>query len=175
MQKSCCAAKAAPPEKTAAEKLLQYRPFIVVLAISLIMATALASREGVPFMQILMGTFLCFLATLKLFSWNGFVDTFEQYDLLGQRFRGYAVAYPLIEAGLGVLYLSGFYMRFANAAMVFVMTIGTLSVLRVIRSGVSLRCACVGSAFDLPVGRVTLGENLVMGSMAAMALFQSLS
>jgi hypothetical protein len=76
---------------------------------------------------------------------------------------------------LAALYLSGLHPLFANAAMVFVMTIGTLSVLRVIRSGVSLRCACVGSAFDLPVGRVTLAENLVMGSMAALAFFQSLT
>lgn len=92
MQKSCCAAKAVPPERTAAEKLSQYRPLIVVLAISLIMATALASRESAPFMQVLMGTFLCCLATLKLFSWDGFVDTFAKYDLPGQRFRGYAIA-----------------------------------------------------------------------------------
>jgi hypothetical protein len=175
MQKSCCAAKAIPPEKTLAEKLFQYWPLIVVLAVSLTMATALSLRAYAPFMQILMGTFLCFLATLKLFNWDGFVETFAKYDVLAQRFRGYAIAYPLIEIALATLYLSGSHLLFANATMLTVMTVGTLSVLRVIRSGTIVRCACVGSAFDLPVGRVTLAENLVMASMAAMAIFQAMS
>jgi hypothetical protein len=50
------------------------------------------------------------------------------------------------------------------------MTLGSIGVVNVIRSGKTVRCACVGGSFAQPVGRVTLAENCAMAVMAGMGL-----
>jgi hypothetical protein len=170
MTKSCCAGKTVVVERRFRDKVNLYRPLIVIVAVSVSIAASLAMGGAIPFMRGVMGVFLSLLATLKLFNWQGFADSFSKYDLFAQRFRGYAHAYPLIELTLAWSLLSGFHMVAANVAMMAVMLFGSLGVMRVIYSGANVQCACVGSSFNLPVGRVTLAENLVMAGMAAMNL-----
>lgn len=113
------------------------------------------------------------MAYLKLVSahnWKGFADSFAGYDILAWHSRGYALAYPLIELSLAWFFLSGFQPMATNASMLAIMCIGSFDVLRVIQTGEVRKCACVGSGFDLPVGRVALVDNTVMGEMALMAL-----
>ncbi|MDE1151173.1 MAG: hypothetical protein PW788_01440 [Micavibrio sp.] len=193
MQKPCCAAKpetatpqnsnrlnviqprvavagANPAQETFADKVRQYKPLIVILAVALVAAAGLAAGGHLAFMQAAMGMFLCLLATLKFFSLQGFANTFAGYDLLAARVKAYAFAYPFIEMALGFLYLSGIAPLATNAVMAVLMLVGSLGVAQVIRHGKKVQCACVGSSFALPVGRVTLAENLVMAAMAGMAL-----
>ena len=174
MEKSCCAAKKAAaekaPEKTSAEKIVQYRPLLVITGVALFMAGALSISHAVPFMRGIMGVFLALLATLKLFNWQGFADSFAGYDIVARRSRGYALAYPLVELSLAWFYMTGFQPLATNAVMLALMLVGSIGVIRVIQSGRVLQCACVGTGFNLPVGRVTLAENTVMGLMALMML-----
>jgi len=194
MQKPCCATKpetatstanslnviqprAAMAEKPAAapesfaDKLRQYKPLIVILAVALVAAAGLTVGGHMAFMPASMGLFLCLLATLKFFNLQGFADTFAGYDLLAARVRAYAFAYPFIEMALGFLYLSGIAPVITNSVMIVLMLGGSLGVVQVIRRGNKVQCACVGTSFALPVGRVTLAENLIMAAMAAMMLF----
>jgi hypothetical protein len=165
--KSCCAAKAEGPKTAVAgvfmEKLATYRPLLVMLLISILGALAL---PGVPFMHGVMGFFLAFLSALKLFNLKGFADGFARYDIVAGRVRAYAFAYPFIELGLALLYFSGAAPAVTGLATVAVMLAGVPGILGVIRRGEKVQCACVGSGlFSLPVGCVTLAENIVMGLM----------
>ena len=150
---------------SSADKITVYRPLIVITAIALLGAVALSGH--VPFMNGLMGLFLCFLAALQLFDLSGFAETFARYDLLAARFSLYGRAYPIIELALGLLYLSGLWPLFTNLFTLAVMVVGTAGVAKALQSGVKIRCACAGTAFSLPVGKVTVFENLVMAVMAA--------
>jgi hypothetical protein len=170
MEKTCCGAKKAASQKSMTEKIVQYRPIIVITGVAAFAAAALAVSATMPFMRGMMGIFLLLLATLKLFNWNGFADSFAGYDILARHARGYALAYPLIELSLAWFYLTGFQPIATNTVMLAIMCIGSIGVVRVIQTGEVRKCACVGSGFDLPVGRVTLAENTVMGAMALMAL-----
>jgi len=188
--KSCCAAKpAAPaaglsplnviqrPARAATEpaekpqsKLQQYRPLVVILGVSLLAAAALAYGAHLPFMRLSMGLFLCGLATLQLFSLEGFAKTFAGYDVVARRLPLYGTAYPFIELALAASYLAGTLPLVTNVVMLAIMAIGNIGIIQVLRRGAKVQCACVGTSFSLPVGRVTLAENTIMGLMALVML-----
>jgi len=150
------------------EKLALYKPLIVIFGVSGLMALALHYGYGLHYMNALMGAFLCFLATLKFFNLSGFVMKFRRYDILAARVPVYGYAYPFIELALGTLYLADTTPIFTNILMLTVMVIGTIGLVQVVRSGKDLSCGCAGAGFNLPVGRVTIFENAVMGGMALL-------
>jgi len=156
------------------DKLLLYKPLIIIFLISCLGAAALHIQNASFWMNDLMGLFLCFLAALKFFNLSRFADFFARYDLLAARIRVYALAYPFIELGLGFLYLSNITPVFTNAVLIAVMIVGTAGALNVVRSGRTVQCGCAGASFNLPVGRVTLFENLAMAAMAAFNLMNIL-
>ncbi len=174
-EKSCCTVVPKPmPSLVFREKVKLYRPLIVVTLISVFGGLAL-SMNGVMSMNGMMGLFLCFLAALKLFDLKGFAKTFRMYDVLAQKSNHYAMAYPFIELGLGLLILSNIAPVFANLAIAAVMGAGIPGILNAIRSGQSIQCACVGTTFALPVGRVTLAENATMALMAIVNILMILT
>lgn len=150
------------------EKIRLYRPLVVITGISLLGAAALAIGAHIHFMNASMGLFLAFLSALKLFDLQGFAKGFAGYDLLAARVPLYAKAYPFIELSFAVLFLSGLFSFVTNVATIIVMLVGSLGVIQTLRTGQKVSCACVGTGFNLPVGRVTLAENMAMAAMSAM-------
>jgi len=51
-----------------------------------------------------------------------------------------------------------------------VMLIGALGVYQKLRAGEEVPCACLGTVFTIPMTWVTLGEDLLMASMALVLL-----
>lgn len=96
-----------------------------------------------------------------------FARAYAGYDLLAMRVPAYGYAYPFIEMALGLAYLTGFAPRFTLAATVLVMGLSALGVLAALMDGKTIRCACLGAVFNLPMSRVTLIEDLLMVTMAA--------
>ncbi len=152
-----------------AAKIRLYRPLIIVLILAVMGALALSLR-GIPFMQGLMGLFLCLLAFLQMLDLTGFAMLFRRYDPLAKALPVYGKIYPLLEAALGLLYLSGTGLILAALGTLVLLSINTMGVARVLRSGETVQCGCAGAAFALPVGRVTLVENTVMIAMAILML-----
>lgn len=159
-----------PPAENFSDKLRLYRPLIVIFSVSLAAGAGLALTHRVPFMDGAMGLFLLFLAVLKLFNVATFAKSFARYDLLAARVPAYGKAYPFIEVLFGILFLSGVAPLLTNGAFIVFMLIGTAGVIQTLRSGKSFICACVGTTFGLPVGRVTLVENVGMMLMAIFNL-----
>ena len=171
MGHACCAHKDEMPKVSPLkEKIILYKPLLIILAISLVTSAALSLAGHMSYMDGAMGLFLILIAALKLFDITGFAMSFARYDLLAGKVRAYALAYPFIELAFGILFLSGLIPLITNVAFIVIMVIGTAGVINTLRSGKSFQCACAGAGFSLPVGRVTLFENLVMLGMAALNL-----
>lgn len=160
-----------PQAPRLSDSVLLYRPLIVITGIALLGAAALAVEGRAPFMDSLMGLFLCFLAALKLFNLRPFAATFSKYDPLAARIAGYGLVYPFLELAAGALYLSGLLPMIANGLTLALFGINALGVAQVVRSGAEVQCGCVGTGFNLPVGRVTLFENLAMICMVVFNIF----
>ena len=83
-------------------------------------------------------------------------------ELLARAVPGYAVAYPFIELALGLAYLTDVVPVVTNGLTAVVMAIGLIGVVRAVMSGQTIRCACLGTGFNLPMSTVTIIENSIM-------------
>ncbi len=161
-------------KKSSSKRYLPLGVFVLIAAVSAF-ALALGMYQGFSaWMHFFMGLIFCQFAMLKLFNLSGFADGFQMYDLIGKKFRSYAYLYPFIELGLGLSYLSFAYPTLTYLITVIVMGVGTIGVVRALKSGLDVRCACMGTALDVPLSTVTLSEDIVMGIMALLMLIGSL-
>ncbi len=157
--------------------LKRYWPLLALILVAALAAMALAhgAQKGAhDRMHYFMGFFFCQFAMLKLFHPAGFAEGFQMYDLVAKKFRGYAYLYPFIELALGLAYLSFINPIGTYLITIIVMAIGAIGVVRALKAGLDLRCACMGTVLDVPLSTVTLSEDIVMGIMACWMLFSGI-
>lgn len=130
------------------------------------LGTFSASRAMSHFMG---GFFLAF-SFFKLLDLRGFASSYRMYDVIAMRVPAYAFVYPFLEVLLGVAYIAGVFPTLTNAVTLVLMSVSTVGVLQTVLSKRTIRCACLGAVFDLPMSTVTLVENGLMIAMSAMAL-----
>lgn len=143
---------------------------LVALLASLALVGGMRDSSLLEWMHYFMGLLLCQFATLKIFHPEGFADGFQMYDLIAKKSRLYAYAYPFIELGLGLAYLSFIAPFFVYLLTILVTAIGSVGVIKALKKGLDLRCACMGTVLDVPLSTVTLAEDVGMGLMALFML-----
>jgi len=120
-----------------------------------------------PMMRHFMAGFFIVFSFFKLLDLPGFVTAYRGYDLIAARSALWAYMYPFVELALGIAYLINFAPVPTNLATFVIMTIGAAGVLRALLDKRHIRCACLGTALNLPMTKVTLIEDLTMAVMAA--------
>ena len=153
-----------------------YTPVVAIFASAAMMAlavswaaygTLLTMRAAEWFIAISM----CLLAVQKLRDLDAFSNTFLGYDLLARRYVRYAYIYPFAELLAGVLMIAGALIWFAAPLALFIGAIGAVSVFKAVYiEKRDLRCACVGGNSNVPLGFVSLLENVLMVAMAVWML-----
>lgn len=159
------------------KNIKRYWPLFILILIALLASFAVArgTQQGfMVWMHFFMGFFLCQFAMLKLFHPSGFADGFQMYDLVAKKFRLYAYVYPYIELALGLAYLSFTALILTYFVTILVMGVGAVGVIRSLKAGLDLRCACMGTILDVPLSTVTLSEDIAMGMMAFLMLIASM-
>jgi glutaredoxin len=155
-----------------------YRPVIVVFAIAAALALVLSHSLFHHWLTVRAGEwFIAFsmalLAMLKLQDVEKFATMFLGYDLLARRYVPYAFTYPFAEALAGVL-MAGHLLKWLSIPLAaFIGTIGAVSVFYAVYvQKRELECACVGGAGKVPLGPVSLLENLMMVAMAVRMIWK---
>lgn len=116
---------------------------------------------------------MCVLAILKLQDVQRFSTMFLSYDLLARRWVPYAYLYPFGEALAGVLMTADALPWLSIPVALVIGGIGAVSVFKAVYLDKrELKCACVGGSSNVPLGFVSLIENLFMGGMALWMLFR---
>ena len=82
----------------------------------------------------------------------------------------YGFVYPFIEFGLGIAYLAHVSPLVVNVITAGVMAVSLAGVLRAVLSKRAIRCACLGTVFQLPMSTVTIIEDGLMLGMAVIML-----
>jgi glutaredoxin len=159
------------------EGTTSYTPVIAVFAMAALLAMAASHLAfGTPFTVRAGEWFVSFtmaiLAMLKLQDVETFSTMFVGYDLLARRWVPYAYAYPFLEGGAGVL-MSAHALNWLSIPVALVIgTIGAVSVYYAVYvQKRAIKCACVGGSSNVPLGFVSLTENLFMIGMALWMLF----
>lgn len=157
-------------------KAVTYQPVIAVFGLAALMAGA---AGWVAFGAVLhfrvfewfIAFSMCILALLKLRDLEGFSNMFLGYDLLAQRQVRYAYVYPFAEGLAGILMIAHVLLWPAIPAALFIGTVGAVSVFKAVYLDKrELKCACVGGDSNVPLGFVSLTENLMMVAMALWML-----
>jgi len=141
-----------------------------ILGVVVLIAASTGNWSIGPMMRHFMAGFFIVFSFFKLLDLRGFVETYRGYDLFARRSKAYAWAYPFIELMLGVAYLVNLFPLATNLITLIVMSVGAIGVLRVLLDKRSIRCACLGTALNLPMTKVTLVEDVTMAAMAAAML-----
>ena len=157
-------------------KTTTYRPIIAVFTMTALMAiaashaaygTPLTIRAGEWFIAFSM----CVLAMLKLQNVENFSSMFLNYDLLAKRWVRYAYIYPFAEGAAGVLMIAHALTWLSVPIALVIGTIGAVSVVKAVYVDKrDLKCACVGGDSNVPLGFISLTENVMMVAMAIWML-----
>jgi glutaredoxin len=157
-------------------KALTYKPVIAVFAMTGLMALATSTAAfGTPFTlragEWFIAFSMCVLAILKLRDVESFSGMFLGYDLLARRWVPYAYIYPFAEALAGVLMITHALKFISVLVALFIGGIGAVSVFKAVYIDKrELKCACVGGDTNVPLGFVSLTENVMMVAMALWML-----
>ncbi|MFO1037461.1 MAG: glutaredoxin family protein [Geminicoccaceae bacterium] len=153
-----------------------YAPVVAVFGVAAAMAlaaswAAFGTVLTVRTVEWFIAFSMCVLAILKLRDIEGFSTMFLGYDLLAQRQVRYAYVYPFAEALAGVLMIAHTLLWLAIPVALFIGTIGAVSVFKAVYIDKrELKCACVGGNSNVPLGFISLTENLMMVGMALWML-----
>ena len=145
-----------------------YQPVIAIFSVAFLMALAVSwAAFGDIFteraLQWFIAISMCFLAVQKLKDVESFSTMFLNYDLLARRWVRYGYVYPFAEALAGILMIAGALIWIAAPVALFIGTVGAVSVFKAVYIDKrELKCACVGGDSKVPLGFVSLTENLMM-------------
>jgi len=151
-----------------------YYPLALVIGFITLVASITSFRDGsfdaMDFMARFMAGFFLAFSFFKLLDLRGFAQSYAGYDLLAMRWGGYGFLYPFIELALGVAYLVVADADAVSVATIVVMGFSLLGVLRAVLNKQRIRCACLGTVFNLPMSTVTIAEDALMIAMAGVML-----
>lgn len=153
------------------EKETTYQPVIAIFATALLIGLAVSWVASGTLLswrmpEYAIATAMVLLGLQKLQDVESFSIMFLNYDLLAQRHVRYGFVYPFAETLAGILMLAGTLIWLAAPLALFIGTVGAISVSKAVYiDNRKLKCACVGGSSNVPLGFVSLTENLMMMAM----------
>ncbi len=155
-----------------------YRPVVAIFAVTFLMALTacwamLGSLSLIRVAELFIAFSMCALGIQKLQDLKSYATGFVQYDLLAQRYVPYAYVYAFIEAGGGILMIAGLLTWIIAPIVLIASCIGAVSIFKAVYiEKRDLKCACVGGDSSVPLGFISLTENLMMMAMAVWMLMK---
>jgi glutaredoxin/uncharacterized membrane protein YphA (DoxX/SURF4 family) len=155
---------------------MTYRPIVAIFASTFLMALAVsfAMHGGLSLLltfKMFIAISMCVLGAQKLQDLYAFSNQFITYDLLAMKWLRYAYVYPFIEVIAGACMIAGLFVPLAALAALFIGSVGAISVFKAVYIDKrALKCACVGGGSNVPLGFVSLTENIMMIGMAIWML-----
>ncbi len=148
-----------------------YQPVIAIFAVALLLALGLSwafldNLFTVRAAEWFVSLSMTLLAVQKLQDVRSFSTMFLNYDLLAKRWVPYGFVYPFGEAAAGILMTAGALTWLSAPLALIIGTIGATSVFKAVYIDKrELKCACAGGSSNVPLGFVSLTENLFMIGM----------
>jgi hypothetical protein len=156
------------------EKPSSYYPLALILFFLLgvvaLIEVSSGSFDAMRAMGHFMAGFFLVFSFFKLLDLRAFADAYSTYDVVAAKWPPYGFVYPFIELALGVAYLVHFAPIATNVVTLVVMGVSTVGVVKALTARRKIRCACLGTVFNLPMSVVTLVEDGLMLAMAAAML-----
>jgi copper chaperone CopZ len=151
-----------------------YRPLLLLLGYILLASIGVQAAHGAvtvnETMRYFMAGFFLAFSFFKFLDLPAFANAYAGYDLLASKWWGWGMVYPFVELGLGLAYLTHWQPALTHWITIIVMGFSAIGVIRAVVNKQAIRCACLGSVFNLPMSTVTIVEDVGMVLMAAWML-----
>lgn len=163
---------AKPDAEPRASKWQQLKPLFLILTYITVASILLHLDDGNwrGAMLDFMGIFLIVFSFFKILDLRGFPASFAMYDPLAKRLPAYGWAYPFIETALGLMFLFRYEVRWALIITLVLLSITTIGVVQSLMAKRQIKCACLGTALNLPMTEATFIENAIMIGMGLTML-----
>ena len=148
-----------------------YQPVIAIFGVAFLLGLAISwyvfdTVFTIQAVEWFVSLSMALLAIQKLQDIRSFSTMFLNYDLLARRWVRYGFIYPFGEALAGILMVAHALPIISVPVSLFIGTIGAVSVFKAVYIDKrELKCACVGGGSNVPLGFVSLTENLFMIGM----------
>lgn len=149
----------------------QYYPLFLIAGFIMVVSFLTSFHVGIyemkhfelrMFLHNFMTGFFLVFSFFKLLDVKAFAESFQMYDLLAAKVPFYGKLYPFIELTLGLLCLIHFQEKYVYIADIIIMGFGALGVIQSVVDKRKIKCACLGTVFNLPMSTVTIIENSLM-------------
>jgi copper chaperone CopZ len=148
-----------------------YKPILLVfgyiLGVTLLVEYSNGGFYWMGWMNYFMAGFFLVFSFFKLLDLQGFADSYSTYDIIAKRWKTWGFIYVFIELLLGISFLLQINPLLTNGVAFVVMSISIIGVLLSVLSKRIIRCACLGSVFNLPMSTITIVEDALMIVMSA--------
>jgi len=149
-----------------------YRPLLLIVAFifgsSLLVQFPPKAISVNETMRYFMAGFFLVFSFFKLLDLSAFASAYANYDLIAKRWRGWGFVYPFAELTLGACYLSNIGGQSLHMVTFLLMSFSALGVIQSVLNKTKIRCACLGTVFQLPMSTITIVEDLGMALMALL-------
>jgi glutaredoxin len=145
-----------------------YAPIIGIFSVTFLLSLAFSFASGLSLLSIntvelFIALSMAVLAIQKLQDLYSFSNSFITYDLVAMKFVRYAYLYPFLEAFVGIGMIAGLPAMSVAPISLFIGSVGAISVIKAVYiEKRELKCACVGGDSNVPLGFISLTENLFM-------------
>ncbi len=151
-----------------------YKPVLLifgyVLAITLLIEWQRGGFNWMSWMTNFMAGFFLVFSFFKLLNLRGFADSYSMYDVIARHWKGWGYVYAFVELALGICYVLRLAPLPVSVITFVVMGVSIIGVLRSVFSKQTIRCACLGDVFNLPMSTVTIIEDGLMIAMSAVTI-----
>jgi len=151
--------------------LATYKPILLIFGyittISIIAAYSINGFSTMQAMSVFMAGFFLTFSFFKMLDLKGFAESYAMYDIVAKKWNGWGYVYAFIELALGFAYAIHFEPLLTNIVTVVVMGVSIIGVLQSVFNKRTIKCACLGAVFNLPMSTVTIIEDALMIGMGA--------
>ncbi|WMN11621.1 heavy-metal-associated domain-containing protein [Marivirga salinae] len=155
-----------------------YKPvlliFLYIFSVTALLELIAESIDLSRWMRHFMAGFFLTFSFFKMLNLKGFKDSYLMYDIIARKFPLWGYIYAFTELILGIAFLVNFSPIIINSVTFVVMSVSIIGVLQTVLNKKTIKCACLGDVFNLPMSTVTIIEDglmIIMSlGMLAMAL-----
>lgn len=154
--------------------LKTYKPILLIatyiLGATLLLEAVRGTFHTETWLSNFMAGFFLTFSLFKLLDVRAFAESYSTYDIIAKQWQGWGYVYAFIELLLGLAFLLRFNPLVTNAVTFVVMSISIIGVLQTVLNKRQIRCACLGTVFNLPMSTITILEDALMIGMSAVML-----
>ena len=133
-----------------------------IIGVTLLAQFPFGNFSAMLWMRHFMAGFFLVFAFFKLLNIKGFATSYQMYDIIAAKWKGWGYIYPFVELFLGILYLINIAPFFTNWVTLIVLGVSSVGVIQSVLDKRKIKCACLGDVFNLPMSTVTIVEDLSM-------------